>query len=159
MPTQTDNGPVYFGDIVVSKLERDNSIAIQYDHDKTLESHFCRTGYLVQPPKVLLNAAQGLSIEQIITEDDLVPPHFQRINTRIPMLRKYRYPGPDRDNQYRSDYPHRVRGSPCHICVCDPLQRVDRYANKSQDNDLDYDRSSRIICSSSQNNCHKRESY
>jgi nucleoside phosphorylase len=103
VPTQTDNGPIHLGDVVVSKPERDHSGAIQYDHGKALEGRFCRTGYLVPPPTVLLNAAQDLSTEQAITEDDLVMPHLQRINTRLPILRKYRYPGPDQDHLYKSD--------------------------------------------------------
>ncbi|EUC40537.1 hypothetical protein COCMIDRAFT_108565 [Bipolaris oryzae ATCC 44560] len=145
VPARTDNGPIHLGDVIVSKPERDHSGAIQYDHGKILEGHFRRTGYLIPPPTVLLNAAQDLSTEQAITEDDLVAPHLQRIDTRLLTLQRYRYPGPDRDNLYRSDYSHRVEGLPCHVCPCDPLQRIDRYANENQDDDFQYDRSSRIV--------------
>ena len=145
VPTQTDNGPIHLGDVVVSKPERDHSGAIQYDHGKALDGHFRRTGYLVPPPAVLLNAAQDLSTEQAIAEDDLVAPHLQKINTKRPALRKYRYPGPDQDHLYRSDYPHRTEGSSCRSCACDPSQRVDRIADESQDDEIHEDRSSRIV--------------
>jgi nucleoside phosphorylase len=145
VPTQTDNGPIHLGDVVVSKPERDHSGAIQYDHGKALEGHFRRTGYLIPPPTVLLNAAQDLSTEQAISEDDLVVPHLQKINTRLPALRKYKYPGPDQDNLYQSDYPHRTEGSSCRSCACDPLQRIDRHVNESEDDEIHYDRSSRIV--------------
>lgn len=145
VPTRTDNGPIHLGDVVVSKPERDHSGAIQYDHGKALEGHFRRTGYLVPPPTVLLNAAQDLSIRQAINEDDIVAPHLQKINTRLPLLRKYRYPGSDQDSLYKSDYSHVTEGSSCHSCACDPLQIVDRHADISQDDELYYDRSSRIV--------------
>ncbi|CAN9091515.1 unnamed protein product [Alternaria alternata] len=108
VPIQTDNGPIHLGDVVVSKPERDHSGAIQYDHGKALEGCFRRTGYLIPPPTVLLNAAQDLSTEQATREDDLVVPHLQRIKTSLPILQKYKYPGPDKDHLYKSDYLHRV---------------------------------------------------
>lgn len=145
VPTQTDNGPIHLGDVVVSKPEQDHSGAIQYDHGKALEGHFRRTGYLTPPPTVLLNAAQDLSTEQAIAEDDLVVPHLHKINTKRPALRKYKYPGSGQDNLYKSDYPHRTEGSSCCSCACDPSQRVDRNADEDQDNEIHEDRSSRIV--------------
>ncbi|RYO00959.1 hypothetical protein AA0121_g13297 [Alternaria tenuissima] len=144
VPIRTDNGPIHLGDVVVSKPERDHSGAIQYDHGKALEGCFRRTGYLIPPPTVLLNAAQDLSTEQATREDDLVVPHLQRIKTSLPILRKYKYPGPDKDHLYKSDYLHRVEGSSCRSCTCDPLQRIDRRADESLD-EIHYDRSSRIV--------------
>jgi len=144
VPIRTDNGPIHLGDVVVSKPERNHSGAIQYDHGKALEGCFRRTGYLIPPPTVLLNAAQDLSTEQATTEDDLVVPHLQRIKTSLPILRKYKYPGPDKDHLYKSDYLHRVEGSSCRSCACDPLQRIDRRADESLD-EIHYDRSSRIV--------------
>jgi nucleoside phosphorylase len=145
VPTRTDNGPIHLGDVVVSKPEQTHSGAIQYDHGKALEGHFRRTGCLTSPPTVLLNAARDLSIEQAITEDDLVARHLRKINTRLPALRKYRYPGSDQDYLYRSDYPHRIEGSSCRSCACDPSQRVDRHGDESQEDEIQYDRSSRIV--------------
>ncbi|KAM3088544.1 hypothetical protein ACMFMG_000180 [Clarireedia jacksonii] len=145
VPTRTDNGPIHLGDVVVSKPERDHSGAIQYNHGKALEGHFRHTGYLVPPPTVLLNATQDLSTEQAITEDDLVAPHLQKINTKRQALRKYRYPGPDQDHLYRSDYPHHTEGSSYRSCTYDPSQRVDRIADESQDDEIHEDRSSRIV--------------
>jgi len=145
VPTRTDNGPIHLGDVVVSKPERDHSGAIQYDHGKALEGQFRRTGYLIPPPTVPPNAAQDLSIEQAITEDDLIMPHLRKINTKLPALRRYRYPGLDQDNLYKPNYPHRAEGSSCRFCACDPLQRIDRHADESQDEEICYDRSSRII--------------
>ncbi|PVI07542.1 ankyrin repeat protein [Periconia macrospinosa] len=145
VPTRTDNGPIHLGDVVVSKPQRDHSGAIQYDHGKALEGRFLCTGYLTPPPTVLLNAAQDLSTEQAITEDDLVLPHLQKINTRLPALRKYKYPGQDQDHLYKADYSHRTEGSSCRSCACDPLQRIDRYSYESEDDEIYYDRSSRIV--------------
>lgn len=145
VPTRTDNGLIRLGDVIVSKPMRDHSGAIQYDHGKALKDHFRRTGYLSPPPTVLLNAAQDLSTEQATREDDLLVPHLQRINTAIRGLRRYKYPGPDQDHLYKSDYLHRVEGSSCDRCECDPSQRVDRYADESEDEEDEYDRSSRIV--------------
>lgn len=145
VPTRTDNGPIHLGDVVLSKPERNHSGAIQYNHGKALEGHVRRTGYLVPPPTVLFNAAQDLSIEQAITEDDLVMPHLQRINTRVPALWRYRYPGPNQDNVYKLDYLHQDEWSSCHSCTCDPLQRIDRHADDDQNEEIGYDRGSRIV--------------
>jgi nucleoside phosphorylase len=148
VPTRTDDGLIRLGDVVVSKPTRDHSGAIQYDHGKALKDHFCRTGYLIPPPTVLLNAAQDLSTEQAITEHDLLMPHLQKINVGLRSLRRYKYPGPDQDHLYNSNYPHCADGSSCRLAACDPLQRVDRHEDQSEDEEdeeNEYDRSSRIV--------------
>ena len=117
VPTETADGNIHLGDVVVSKPEKLHNGTIQYDHGKALpDGTFERTGSLQPPPTVLVNAAQALSTEQWTTDDDLLVPHLQRINTGIRGLRRYKYPGSGRDYVYKSDYVHPGSDSSCDQC-------------------------------------------
>jgi nucleoside phosphorylase len=144
VPIKVNNRHIHLGDVVVSKPVWEHSGAIQYDHGIALEGGFRRTGCLVRPPTVLLNASQDLSRVQRIQEDDLLVPHLRRINTNLPGLRTYRYPGADKDHLYKPDYSHVNADLSCEKCACDPRQRVDRSADIESD-DEDYDRKVRIV--------------
>ena len=133
VPTTTDKGHIRLGHVVVSKPVGEHSGAVQYDHGKAEAGHFQRTGFLAPPPTVLLNAAQRMAIMRAREREDPLINHIKRIDTSIRGLRKYKYPGLDKDHLYKSDYTHFDRGMSCRKCRCDPTQRIDRCTDDSDD--------------------------
>jgi nucleoside phosphorylase len=134
VPTETDDGMIRLGDVVVSKPAGEHSGAVQYDHGKAEVGLFKRTGSLAPPPPVLLNAAQTLASKRARTRKDPIMENIKKIDIDIPGLRKYKYPGPFQDYLYRSDYVHLDPGVSCNQCGCDPIQRVQR-EDDDEDND------------------------
>lgn len=137
VPTRTENGNIHLGHVVVSQPELEFSGVVQYDHGKNEVGQFRRTGCLAPPPAVLLNAAREADIEREMTREDPLLKHIARIDTSLPSLWKYRYPGADKDYLYRSDYVHRDPNFSCQNCGCDSSQIVDR--RQLKDGDLDPD--------------------
>ena len=135
VPAKTDNGMIRLGDVVVSKPAGTHSGAVQYDRGKAETGHFRRTGALGLPPVVLLNAAQDLAAKRARTRKDPVMENIKRINTDIPGLRRYRYPGPECDHLYASDYTHLDPSLPCNECGCDPARRVQRELDEDESDD------------------------
>lgn len=135
VPVRTDRGPIRLGHVVVSKPTDEHSGAVQYDHGKAEEGQFRRTGVLPRPPFVLLNAAQELGARRSRSRTDPLLAHLGRIDTTIRGLRHYKYPGPDQDHLYRSDYIHSDAKTSCQKCGCDPSQRVDRSSEDSDEED------------------------
>lgn len=103
VPVESDSGPIRFEDVVVSKPVAEYSGAVQYDRGKAEASLFRRTGCLHPPPTVLLNAAQGLAPRRALANQDPLDAHLQRINTKKRELRKFRFPGRDKDHLYEPD--------------------------------------------------------
>lgn len=63
--------------------------------------------------------------------------HIARIDTAIPGLRRYKYPGADKDQLFRVTYAHSDPNASCRKCGCDLSQLVDRYAEESdEDGDI-----------------------
>jgi nucleoside phosphorylase len=143
VPRMTDNGLIRLGDVVVSKPAGEHSGAIQYDHGKQEADQFRRTSYLAAPPAVLLNAAQDLAAKRARVHKDSIMRNIKRINTGIPRLRKYKYPGRAQDHLYRPDYIHLDSKASCDSCRCDPTQLVLRDAD--EDNNDDEDDDSRVV--------------
>jgi nucleoside phosphorylase len=126
VPTETENGPIRVGDVVVSKPTAEHSGAVQYDHGKAEAGQFKRTGFLQPPPAVLLNASQDMAAKLSWETEDPLMKHIIRINTDTWGLRNYRYPGPVQDHLYHPNYTHLDSKRPCQDCGCDTSQRVDR---------------------------------
>lgn len=78
-----------------------------------------------------------------MTQEDPLLSHIARINTALPGLRKYKYPGADKDHLYRAEYVHRDPNLSCRKCKCDSNQIVDRYQFEDSDSDSDDDVSDR----------------
>ena len=133
VPTTTDNGMIRLGDVVVSKPAGEHSGAVQYDHGKAEVGQFRRTGALAPPPAVLLNAAQDLAAKRARKRKDPIVENIKRINTDIPGLRKYKYPGPAQDHLYQPDYIHLDSKVPCDKCGCDPKKHVRRDIDDDND--------------------------
>ena len=136
VPTRTERGNIHLGHVVVSKPVGEHSGVVQYDHGKAEVGQFRHTGFLAPPPTVLLNAAREMDVRRAMTHEDPLLEHVMRINTAIPGLRRYRYPGADKDQLYESDYVHRDPSLSCRKCRCDSSRAVDR---RAEDSDSDYD--------------------
>lgn len=135
VPTETDEGPIRLGHVVVSKPENQHSGAVQYDHGKAqAEGRFTRTGILAPPPAVLLASASKLAAERCMVEEDPLLVHLQKINTKLSRLRKYKYPGPQNDHLYQPDYIHTDRKRSCGQCGCSADKKIDRGINESESN-------------------------
>ncbi|MBE3044648.1 hypothetical protein IMZ48_19225, partial [Candidatus Bathyarchaeota archaeon] len=133
VPTKTDYGMVRLGDVVVSKPVGEHPGAVQYDHGKAKVGEFERTGALAPPPALLLGAAQDLAARRARSRRDPVEENIRRIDTSIPGLRRYKYPGAGRDHLYSSNYVHQQPGASCEECGCDPFQRVKRSDDSEED--------------------------
>ncbi|KAF4543371.1 putative multiple ankyrin repeats single kh domain protein [Lasiodiplodia theobromae] len=133
VPAFTDNGHIRLGHVVVSKPTGEHSGAVQYDHGKAEAGQFRRTGFLAAPPTILLNAAQDLAVRRARSRTDPLHAHLSRIDTTIRGLRRYKYPGADKDHLYRADYVHPEPKVSCQKCGCDPSQRVDRSSDGDSD--------------------------
>ena len=135
VPTRTDAGHIRLGHIVVSKPTGQHSGAVQYDHGKAEAGEFRRTGFLPPPPNVLLGAAQRLGAARARAREDPLMGHLKRIDTSIPGLRRYKYPGVDNDHLYEAEYIHPNRDLSCRKCGCDESRRVARNIEDSDEED------------------------
>lgn len=84
---------------------------------------------------MLLNAAQEMDVRRAMALEDPLLNHISRINTAIPGLRRYKYPGAHRDQLFRPEYVHSDPTASCRKCGCDLSQVVDRYSDESDDDD------------------------
>ncbi|KAJ1334996.1 FxSxx-COOH system tetratricopeptide repeat protein [Microdochium nivale] len=133
VPVKTDSGMIRLGDVIISKPTGPHSGAVQYDHGKMLAGSFQRTGALAPPPAVLLNAAQDLASNRAMLRDDPIAKSIERIDTTLPLLRHFAYPGARQDRLFKADYVHQQHGVPCDECGCEASQRIARRADGADD--------------------------
>ena len=145
VPTQTDEGYIRLGHVVVSKPTGEHSGAIQYDHGKAEVGQFRRTGALAPPPHVLLSAAQRMSVACALASTDPLTNHLQRVNTSRPRLRRYKHPGAINDSLYEPDYVHSDRKASCQKCGCDPGRKVDRDIEGSNEEDREKEEEQYVV--------------
>lgn len=126
VPVNTDSGMIRLGHVVVSKPVDEHSGAVQYDRGKAEMGHFRRTGALAPPPAVLLNASQDLAAKRARLRKDPIVENIKRIDTNIPGLRKYKFPGSSHDRLFKPEYRHLHPKVSCDECGCDPGQCVQR---------------------------------
>ncbi|KAF2998684.1 hypothetical protein E8E14_002898 [Neopestalotiopsis sp. 37M] len=103
----TEKNDVRLGDIVVSTPEDDKGGVFQYDFGKTIQcQEFQTTGFLAQPPTVLLTAVSGLMAQYEI-DGHQIPEAIEAALQRKPRLqRNYSQPDPITDRLYRADVIH-----------------------------------------------------
>jgi nucleoside phosphorylase len=135
VPVITEEGMIRLGHVVVSKPIGLYSGAIQYDHGKAETDRFVRTGALAPPPPVLLQAAQALSVQRARSEDDPLLENIQRINTTKKGLRRFQFPGIERDYLFPAKYTHVRPGESCEVGKCDPGQQISRDEDGLKDMD------------------------
>lgn len=126
VPTDTDEGPIRLGHVVVSKPSGTHSGAIQYDRGKVEVGMFRRTGFIPAPPPVLLNAAQKLAVERSMQEQDPVLANISRIKPNVRGHRKFKWPGQERDLLYSASHNHDGPAKAACLETCDPSMLVDR---------------------------------
>lgn len=120
IPTKTDEGPVRLGDVCISKG------VLQHDRGKFEASGFKQQGNLPPPPQVLLTATNTLLAKRDLAAVDPLLQHLKRIDIRKPRLRKYQFPGRERDHVYEPSYTHLTKDATCDEAGCDPSKRVAR---------------------------------
>ncbi|KAB8275313.1 nucleoside phosphorylase domain-containing protein [Aspergillus minisclerotigenes] len=103
VPTESDQGKIRLGDVIVSKPSGPHSGAVQYDHGKAEAGQFVRTGFLMPPPAALLNAAQMLAAKRATLMADPIKANLKRIDTTRPQLLRYGYPGICQDILHSAD--------------------------------------------------------
>jgi nucleoside phosphorylase len=114
------------GHVVVSKPVGLYSGVIQYDRGKAEVRQFVRTGALAPPPPVLLVAAQSLAAERARSLDDPLLENIRRIDTNLPGLRCYRFPGAENDFLFPTSYIHSLKGASCEKSKCNSEKRMPR---------------------------------
>lgn len=144
VPVKTDYGKIRLGDVVVSKPAGINTGVIQFDHGKARTGSFERTGALAPPPAALLQAAQDLAATRTRSRRDPIVQNIERIDTSIPSLSQFRFPGMSRDILYRSDYIHLEDGASCRKCGCNPNRQIDSDSNDS-DSEMEENGEPRIV--------------
>lgn len=133
VPTETNQGPIRLGHVVVGTPEGQHSGAVQYDHGKAqAEGRFTRTGVLAPPPSVLLASVHKLTVKRCIVGEDPLLVHLQKINTKLPRLQKYKYPGAHNDHLYPPSYLHLDRKRSCRQCGCSADMKIDRGIDESE---------------------------
>ncbi|CAI6093207.1 unnamed protein product [Clonostachys chloroleuca] len=103
VPVTTDEGVIRLGHVVVSKPSGGHSGVVQYDQGKAEEGQFKRTGSIAPPPFILLGSAQDLAVSRALVRKDPVLENIKRIDTTIPGLRKFKYPGKEKDPYHTNE--------------------------------------------------------
>jgi hypothetical protein len=74
-----------------------------------------------------------MDVRRAMAREDPLFNYIARIDTAIPGLRRYKYPGADKDQLFRVTYAHSDPNASCRKCGCDLSQLVDRYAEESDE--------------------------
>ncbi|KAH3007717.1 hypothetical protein KXV73_008354, partial [Aspergillus fumigatus] len=106
VPTITECGELRLGHVVVSQPVGLFAGAIQYDHGTARDGVFEWTGALTPPPAALLLAARSLASQCARSDKDHIMENVQRIDTRKPQLRWFKFPGVENDKLFPADYKH-----------------------------------------------------
>ncbi|KAJ5765766.1 hypothetical protein N7520_005325 [Penicillium odoratum] len=132
VPVKTDHGMIRLGHVVVSEPTSIHSGAVQYDHGKARLGRFERKGSLPPPPTALLNVVREVAVRRQRMNHDPIWQNVQRIQTHRRHLRRFKYPGPENDHLYKSDYLHQQQGALCET-ICDPKQRIENPVDAEDD--------------------------
>lgn len=135
VPVSTEGRMIRLGHVVVSKPVAHYSGAIQYDRGKAEADRFVRTGALAPPPAVLLQAAQALGVQRARSGVDPLFENIQRIDTTQRGLRRFRFPGIEKDHLFPAEYKHVRPGATCEEGKCDLAKRKSRLEDGSEDMD------------------------
>ncbi|KAM0088636.1 hypothetical protein ACP6JD_008036 [Aspergillus fumigatus] len=126
VPTITECGELRLGHVVVSQPVGLFAGAIQYDHGTARDGVFEWTGALTPPPAALLLAARSLASQCARSDKDHIMENVQRIDTRKPQLRWFKFPGVENDKLFPADYKHVCRGLSCEESGCDTAHTIKR---------------------------------
>lgn len=114
---------IRLGDIVVSVPRDGKGGVFQYDFGKTIQNQsFCTTGFLGQPPTVLLTAINGLQAQYEIDGHQLEEAINNVLKKKPRLAKKYKRPDISTDRLFKSEATH---DSSCTIdCVHDSSNLV-----------------------------------
>ncbi|KAF3917219.1 hypothetical protein ABW20_dc0108227 [Dactylellina cionopaga] len=128
---------IRLGDVVVSAPRDDgNGGVYQYDFGKTIQNQsFQHTGFLNQPPLVLLTAVTGLAA-QYETDGHQFEKAISDILDKKPRLRKkYKRPDPSSDKLYRSEIIHPPKEGSCATTCGDDLSKQELRSERTEEED------------------------
>ncbi|OJJ46466.1 hypothetical protein ASPZODRAFT_66090 [Penicilliopsis zonata CBS 506.65] len=133
VPIETDAGMIRLGHVVVSKPTGIHPGVIQYNHGDAMLGILERGGALAPPPIVLLNAAREMAVRRHRREYDPIWENTKRIPTGRRALRRFGFPGADKDHLYQPHYEHQRKAMSCQESGCDPRQRIERQIDEEDD--------------------------
>jgi hypothetical protein len=131
VPIRTKNGIMRLGHVVVGTPTGVQSGTVQYDHGKAKDGAFERTGSILPPPALFLNAARALAVERERLDQDPVWKDAQRPLERR-RARRFRFPGVANDH-YPRYYTHQQPGEPCTEGGCDPGEKINRHIEEDEE--------------------------
>ncbi|QYT04235.1 Ankyrin repeat protein [Trichoderma simmonsii] len=98
---------IRLGDIVVSVPRDGKGGVFQYDFGKTIQNQsFCTTGFLSQPPTVLLTAVSGLQAQYEIDGHQLEEAINNVLEMKPRLVKKYKRPDSRTDKLFKSENTH-----------------------------------------------------
>ncbi|OPB45095.1 ankyrin repeat protein [Trichoderma guizhouense] len=98
---------IRLGDIVVSVPRDGKGGVFQYDFGKTIQNQsFCTTGFLSQPPTVLLTAVSGLQAQYEIDGHQLEKAINDVLKLKPRLVKKYKRPDPRTDRILKPEITH-----------------------------------------------------
>ncbi|KAJ5746701.1 hypothetical protein N7520_011883 [Penicillium odoratum] len=133
----TPNHDIRLGDVVVSIPSNGQGGAIQYDFGKTIQDQsFQLTGFLDQPPIILLAAVNGLRAQYESEGNRLEETVNKALEKKPRLQKKYQRPEQESDRLYQSHIVHPAETSTCAIdCGNDLTSLISRNPRtKDEDN-------------------------
>ncbi|KAH8669332.1 hypothetical protein BGZ61DRAFT_521991 [Ilyonectria robusta] len=128
---------IRLGDIVVSAPREGKGGVLQYDFGKTIQDQSFRpTGFLNQPPAVLLTAVTVIS-GQYESDGHSLEEEINNILRKKPRLRKkYSRPDPSSDRLYQSEVVHPADSDSSCVAACgSDLSKLILRSERTQDED------------------------
>ncbi|KAL6892083.1 ankyrin repeat protein [Trichoderma evansii] len=129
-PSQKHN--IRLGDIVVSEPRDGKGGVFQYDFGKTIQNQsFRTTGFLSQPPAVLLTAMNGLKAQYEIDGHQFEEAINNILKKKPKLSKKYKRPDTSTDRLFKPEVTH---DSTCTTdCVYDPSKLILRSERKEEE--------------------------
>jgi nucleoside phosphorylase len=125
---------IRLGDVVVGVASNGNPAVFQYDYGKAIQDHgFQATGFINQPPQILLTAVSGLKAFYEIEGERLEEAVKMALDQRPRMKQKYQRPNASTDRLYRSDFVHPDAHLDCSQTCGNSQSRLRK--RKKRDND------------------------
>ena len=122
---------IRLGDIVVSMPRAGMGGVVKYDYGKSMQDQSLKiSGFLNQPPNILLSAVTGLRAQYLI-EGNLLMEAIAHILETSPRLGvKYRRPDPSEDRLYKADVFHPPNEANCSMACGNVIIRPERTAEE-----------------------------
>lgn len=125
---------VHLGDVVVGVACNGSPAVFQYDYGKAIQGHgFQTTGFINQPPQILLTAVNGLRAFYEVEGECLEEAVKSALEKRPRMKQKYQRPDASTDRLYRSSFIHPDPDLDCTLACGDCKSRLSQ--REKWDND------------------------